>query len=77
MFGQFKKAYLHRPIKILNFLTPAGIQKNNILENILGFLTINNLQTDSRIQQGVLLHVIPVRIIVPCLYFVYVHLITS
>ena len=27
MVGQFKKAYLHRPIKILYFLTPARIQK--------------------------------------------------
>ena len=28
MVGQFKKAYLHRPIKILHFLTPAIIQIN-------------------------------------------------
>ena len=27
MVGQFKKAYLHRPIKVLHFLTPAIIQK--------------------------------------------------
>ena len=27
MVGQFKKAYLHRSIKILHFLTPARIQK--------------------------------------------------
>ena len=27
MVGQFKKSYLHRPIKILHFLTPARIQK--------------------------------------------------
>ena len=27
MVGQFKKAYLHRPIKILHFLTPARIQR--------------------------------------------------
>ena len=27
MFGHFKKAYLHRPVKILHFLTPARIQK--------------------------------------------------
>ena len=27
MVGQFKKAYLHRPIKILHFLIPARIQK--------------------------------------------------
>ena len=27
MVGQFKKAYLHRPIKILHFLTPPRIQK--------------------------------------------------
>ena len=27
MVGQFRKAYLHRPIKILHFLTAARIQK--------------------------------------------------
>ena len=27
MVGQLKKAYFHRPIKILHFLTPARIQK--------------------------------------------------
>ena len=27
MVGQFEKAFLHRPIKILHFLTPARIQK--------------------------------------------------
>ena len=27
MVGQFKKAYLQRPVNILHFLTPAGIQK--------------------------------------------------
>ena len=27
MVGQFRKTYLHRPIKILHFLTPARIQK--------------------------------------------------
>ena len=27
IFGLFKKAYLHRPIRILDFLTPARIQK--------------------------------------------------
>ena len=27
MIGQFKKADLHKPIKILHFLTPARIQK--------------------------------------------------
>ena len=27
MVGQFKKAYLHRPVQILYFLTPARIQK--------------------------------------------------
>ena len=25
--GQYKKTYLHRPIKILQFLTPGRIQK--------------------------------------------------
>ena len=66
MIGQFKKAYLHRPIKILHFLTTARIQKCLIqLQNILAFLTINHLQTESWIQQGIFLHVILVRIIVP------------
>ena len=66
MIGQFKKAYLHRPIKILHFLTTARIQKClTQLQNILAFLTINHLQTESWIQQGIFLHVIPVRIIVP------------
>ena len=27
MVGHFKKVYLHRPIKILRFLTPARIKK--------------------------------------------------
>ena len=27
LVGKFKKTYLHRPIKILHFLTPARIQK--------------------------------------------------
>ena len=45
LVGQFKKAYLHRPINILHFLTPARIQKClTELLNILGFLTINHLQ---------------------------------
>ena len=35
------------------------------LQNILAFLTINHLQAELRIEQGILLHVIPVCIIVP------------
>ena len=59
MVRQFKKAYFHRPIKILDFLTPAIIQKClTYLQNILAFLTINHLQAAS-------LQVIPVCIIVP------------
>ena len=27
MFGQFKKAYLHKLIQVLHFLTPARFQK--------------------------------------------------
>ena len=27
MVGQFKKSYFHRPVKILQFLTPNRIQK--------------------------------------------------
>ena len=34
MVGQFKKAYLHRPIKILHFLTLARIQKYLLQFNI-------------------------------------------
>ena len=50
MVGQFKKQNLHRPIKILHFLTPARIQKCLIqLQNILAFLTISHLQAESRI----------------------------
>ena len=38
MVGQFTKAYLHRPIKIIHFLTPAIIQKClTYLLNILAF----------------------------------------
>ena len=50
MVGQFKKVYLHRPIKILDFLTPARIQKYlTELQNILAFLTINHPQAELRI----------------------------
>ena len=66
MVGQFKKAYLDTPIKILNFVTPARIQKClTKLQNILALLTINHLQAEPRIQQEIFLHVIPVRIIIP------------
>ena len=38
MVARFKKAYLHRPIKIVHFLTSARIQKClTQLENILAF----------------------------------------
>ena len=38
MVGQFKKAYLHRPIKILHFLTPSRIQKClTYLQNICAY----------------------------------------
>ena len=67
MVGQFKKAYLHKPSKVLHFLTPAIIQKClTCLQNILAFLTINHLQAESRIKQGIFLNVIPAHIIVPC-----------
>ena len=50
MVGQFKKTYLHRPIKILYFLTPARIQKClKKLQNILACLTINHLQVEAYI----------------------------
>ena len=58
MVGQFRKPYLHRPIKILHFLTPGKIQKRlNITSKYLAFLTIN-LQAESPIKQGIFLHVI-------------------
>ena len=61
-----QKTYLHRPIKILHFLIPARTQKClTKLQNILVFLTLNHLQADSGIQQGIFLHVIPVCVIVP------------
>ena len=64
--GQLKEAYLHKPIKILHFLTPARIQKGlTYLQNILAFLTTNHPQDEPPIQQGIFLHVIPVHIIVP------------
>ena len=58
MVGQFRKPYLHRPIKILHFLTPGRIQKRlNITSKYLAFLTIN-LQAELPIKQGIFLHVI-------------------
>ena len=65
MVGQSKKAYLHRPIRIQHFLTPATIQKClTQLQNILAFLTINHLKAESGIKQGIFLHVMPVLSIV-------------
>ena len=50
MIGQFKKTYLHKPIKILEFLAPARIQKClTQLQNILAILAIQHLQVDSGI----------------------------
>ena len=50
MVGQFRKAYLYRPIKILHFLTPAKIKKClTYFQNILDFLKINHLQAVWRI----------------------------
>ena len=43
------KPYLHRPIRILQFFTREGIQKNHTyLQNLLAFLTIRQLQPESR-----------------------------
>ena len=69
MVGKFKQAYLHRLIKILHFLSPAKIKTK--LHNILAFITINHLQAESHIKQGIFLHVIPVRIIVPWFYQIH------
>ena len=50
MVEQFKKGYLHRPITILHFFTPARTQKClTEFQNILASLTINQLQAESRI----------------------------
>ena len=50
MVAQFKKAYLHRPIRVQHFLTAAAIQKClTYFQNMLAFLTINHLQAESRI----------------------------
>ena len=66
MVGQFEKAYLHRPIKVLQFLTPVRIQKClTKLQKKKSFLIINYLQAEQRIQQGIFLRAIPVCIIVP------------
>ena len=61
MTGRFMKTYLHRPINILEFLTFGRIQKYLTLK-CFSFLS----NAPSRIKQGIFLHVIPVRIIVPC-----------
>ena len=59
-----QKAYLYRPVKILHFLTPARVRKHlTYLQNILDFLTINHLQAESSILEGIFLHAIPFRII--------------
>ena len=64
MVGQFKKAYLPRPIKILHFLTPARIQKRitskyfSLFNNKPPAGWVTHITSD--------LHAIPVRIIVPC-----------
>ena len=42
MVGQFKKAYLHRPIKILHFLTPARIKKKTFNITSEYFTFFNN-----------------------------------
>ena len=66
MVDQFKKPLLHRPIKILHFLTPARIQKCLTQhQNILAFLTINHPQAELLMQQRNFLDVIPVLILVP------------
>ena len=50
MIRQSTKTYLHKPIMILQFLTPERIQKClSLLQNILAFLTIHHLQGESRI----------------------------
>ena len=59
------KTCLHKPIKILQFLSRGEIQKFlTKLRNILAFSTISHLQAESCIYQVILLHVIPVCIIV-------------
>ena len=61
------KNYLHKPIKVLQFVSCRKIQQYlELLRNMLPFSTITHVQTDSRILQEIFLHVIPVRMIVPC-----------
>ena len=58
------KAYMYRPIKILQLLARARFQKVlTSLKNILALLTILHVQE-------IFLYVIPVRIMVPCLQVV-------
>ena len=63
MVGHFKKTYLHGPIKILQFLTPARIQKR-LTEALLA---IHHLTAESHMPFHVYLHVIPVCIIDSCI----------
>ena len=77
MVGQSKKPYLHRTIKILNFLASTRIQKYlTALQNILDFLTTNHLQAESRLQEAIFLHVIPVRIYLSLLFVLYFRVIS-
>ena len=65
MVGQSRKVYMHIPLKILYFVTPAKTQKYLIKrQNILSILAIKHLQAESHIQQTIFLHAIPVVIIV-------------
>ena len=63
MVWQFEKAYLHRPIDVIYFLTPARIQKCfTKFQKSLACLTTIHQSTESRIWQGIFLHVIPVHL---------------
>ena len=61
------KTYLHRAIKIQQFLHPREFKKVEHNFKIIQLsITIHQLQAESRIEQGIYSHIIPVLIIVPC-----------
>ena len=65
------KTYLPKSVKIIHFLSRGKTQKcSTKLCYILAFSTIRHLQTESRIQQEIFLHVILVRIVVPCSHLI-------
>ena len=72
MVWEFRKIGLHRPIKILNFLTSARAQKClTQLQNISAFLATNHLQAGSRTQLGMFVYfIIVITDFIICFQFV-------